>query len=202
MQRTVDRCSQWSGPGRKGLASWVFEEAANATAEVAEAAAKRAQHEALAPAQAYVCKAPLVLMLKQRMERFLEQPTHINLLVTDLYKSLLEVKLARACFSGCAGEKVGTPLSQRHGSVAPVPLQIPHDPLQTFLLGDTDGSLWTLLHVVRITRAWSADVARFSLSARPHRILFSAQLKEKVALCAGRDAELEREVADTRQALE
>jgi hypothetical protein len=101
MQNSVDRCALWSGPARQGLAAWVFEEAANATSEVAEAAAIRAGQEAGAPPQAYTCKAPLITMLARRMKRIFEQPPQINLLLTAIYKSLLEVSSPRMCQYPC-----------------------------------------------------------------------------------------------------
>ena len=114
MRESVDQCAAWAGQPAEGLFSWVPESASSYTGAAAAAPVADERNPSLPAPRS--CAAPLADVLARRLRRVLEQPLRINLLLTQLYATLLEV---------------------------------PHEPLQGFLLGAAPNSLWTSLDLVR-----------------------------------------------------
>lgn len=92
MQLCLQSCAMWAGEGRSGLLPWVFsdEEAVSAAAD-----AKAATTPGAAPAHnadcTYLCESTFVATIARRLKRMLEQPPHINSVLTELWTTLLQV---------------------------------------------------------------------------------------------------------------
>jgi hypothetical protein len=125
-------------------------------------------------ARSYQCNNAFVGMLARKLKRFFHQPRDMNLVLTAILTTLVQVcGLINAC-------NLIKWLELIHLTELTRLSQVPHVGLKAMLMSSSETSLWTAVKTVRCWCLLSPPIGRFSLAA-PYICLCTTSFIELVA---------------------